>query len=659
MKKFLEKLKSLMPTKRKIMQLYFALLFNANIKGFVSGRIYSGDTKIWCAPGINCYSCPGATGACPLGSFQGSFSAGHHSTIYYVGGILLLYAVLFGRMICGWACPFGLIEELLYKIKSPKLKKSPVTRILSFFKYAVLVLFVFIVPITYAIRDLPLPAFCKYICPIGTIEGGLGLLSNKVNESYLSMLGPLFTWKFMLMVSIVVGSIFIFRLFCRFLCPLGAFYGLFNRFSMFGVKVDEEKCTHCNLCISHCKVDIRHVGDQECINCGECIDVCPTKAISWKGPKILLQANQIQANADAETKKKQQKKRTTFRVVIGILLLALLVGNIVYYWVNTPPLKQPEPSSPSSGEALVEGNQVGNLCYGYDLPIVTGQGVTEQTINPAKTGKVTVINFWGTWCGPCKAELPFFDQLASEYADSVTVIAVHSFLQSKEGPEYIAKNYADSRIVFSQDYNKDAGYYATLGGSDTWPYTVILDERGVIVDVITKSIHSYEELEALVQPALGGQDAPEVGNKPGNLCFGYDLPIVTGSGVTEETVNPVKTGKVTVINFWGTWCGPCKAELPFFDQLAAEYEDSVTVIAVHSFAQAAEGPKYISKNYAESKILFSQDYDKDTGYYTALGGSGTWPYTVILDENGIIVEIITKTIHSYEELKAFVDPVLA
>jgi hypothetical protein len=143
-----EKLKKWLPSKRKLMQLYFALLFNANLSGFVSGRIYKGDSKKMCVPGINCYSCPGAIGACPLGSLQGAFSA-DRSTLYYVGGILLLYALLFGRMICGWLCPFGLVQELAYKIKTPKLKKSPVTRLLSFLKYAILVFFVFILNIQF------------------------------------------------------------------------------------------------------------------------------------------------------------------------------------------------------------------------------------------------------------------------------------------------------------------------------------------------------------------------------------------------------------------------------------------------------------------------------------------------------------------------------
>ena len=256
------KLKKWLPSKRKLMQLYFALLFNANFKGFVTGSIYKGGTKKFCAPGINCYSCPGAIAACPLGSLQGAFSA-DRSTLFYVGGILLIYCVLFGRMICGWLCPFGLIQEWLYKIKTPKVKKSPITRLLSYLKYVLLVFFVIIVPILYALRDTPLPAFCKYICPAGTLEGGISLLANKVNSSYFSMLGPIFTWKFLLMVSMLVACIFVFRLFCRFVCPMGALYGLFNKISFFGVKVDQSKCTDCGLCVSKCKLDIKTVGDRE------------------------------------------------------------------------------------------------------------------------------------------------------------------------------------------------------------------------------------------------------------------------------------------------------------------------------------------------------------------------------------------------------------
>lgn len=499
MKKWIQKI---WPSKRKLMQLYFALLFNANVQGFATGSIYQGNSKVFCAPGINCYSCPGAVAACPLGSLQGAFSSPNHSTLYYIAGILLLYGVLFGRMICGWACPFGLIGELLYKIKSPKVRKSPVTRILSFFKYVVLVFFVGIVPIIYAIRNVPLPAFCKYICPIGTIEGGLGLLSNKVNESLFSLLGPLFTWKFMLMVSIVVGSIFIFRLFCRFICPLGALYGLFNRVSVFGVKVDEEKCNGCNLCVSHCKVDIRHVGDQECIACGECIGVCPTKAISWKGPKILAEANE-KANST-------HKRKLVTRIVSTVVLLAVLIGALCYYWDPNATLTPTEPSSPTepSGTGPVVGNQTGNLCPSFLLEIVTKDGITTETIDAAATGKVTIINFWGTWCGPCVAELPYFDEVASTYADKLTVIAIHSNQGIDTAPAYIMDHYPSSNIVFAKD-NEGANpingaFYTALGFNMTYPATVVLDENGVIIYTGITPFHSVEDLLKVLPDSVKG-----------------------------------------------------------------------------------------------------------------------------------------------------------
>ena len=481
MKAFIDRLKRLIPTKRKLVQLYCALLFNANLKGFVSGNIYQGDTKKMCVPGINCYSCPGAVGACPLGSLEGSFSA-DRSTLYYVGGILLLYSIFFGRMICGWFCPFGLVQDLVYKIKTPKLKKNKVTRVLSYFKYVILVFFVFIVPIMYAFRDTPLPAFCKYICPAGTLEGGIGLLSNKVNESYFSMLGPLFTWKFMLMVSIIVGCIFIFRLFCRFICPLGALDGLFNRISVFGVKVENHKCINCGLCVNRCKADIRKVGDQECIQCGDCVNVCPTKAIVWKGPKLFK-------NKDAtlgDTIKDHKTARTVTRTITAVLLIVLLITAIVFYWNDQKPLPE-------------VGCEVGYLCPAADINTVDENGTGDVT-DPTASGKITIINFWGTWCTPCVNELPYFDQIASEYKDSVSVIAIHTNMVSDTASSYLAEHYPESNITFAIDLEAEA-YYNQLGGRGTYPYTVVLDEDGVIADIFVSSLE-YEDLKEVVERLL-------------------------------------------------------------------------------------------------------------------------------------------------------------
>ena len=301
MKKYFTKIKEWWkdhkPTKRRWVQLYSALLFNANIKGFFNGKIYQGPTKNICVPSLNCYSCPGAVGACPLGSLQNALNESKTRLPAYIFGTIILFGLLLGRMVCGFLCPVGLGQELLYKIKTPKVKKSKITRIFSYFKYVVLIVFVGVLPILFSI-----PGFCEFICPAGTLEGGVGLLSNPTNEGSLGMLGPLFSWKFTLLILVVVASIFIYRMFCRFLCPLGALYGFFCRVAMLGIKLDKDKCTDCGLCISVCKMDIKRVGDHECIHCGGCISVCPAKAISWKGEKLFIRENEVDVPTMSEVK---------------------------------------------------------------------------------------------------------------------------------------------------------------------------------------------------------------------------------------------------------------------------------------------------------------------------------------------------------------------
>jgi len=540
MKNFWNKLKNLLPSRRKWVQLYCALLFNANIKGFFNGIIYKGPIKNICTPGLNCYSCPGASGACPLGSLQNALYSSNKSTLFYMIGTLMLYGILLGRLICGWLCPFGFIQELLYKIKTPKLKKNKFTRILSGLKYVLLVFFVIIVPILYAIRNVPLPAFCKYICPAGTLEGAMGLLSNAVNEGELARLGPLFTWKFALMVSFILGSIFIFRFFCRFFCPLGAIYGLFNRFSVFGIRLDRDKCIDCGKCITTCKMDIRHVNDHECISCGDCVSVCPTRAISWKGSSIILPPSEIEGltpdtpteerialtELHTERTEKINRRNKVLKIVVGAAMTLLLAFALIYYNF----IDQAVTSPPPTGDEITEdmGNEIGDKCYGMTLPVFDENGFSGESFNPAKNpGKITVINFWGEWCAGCKVELPYFDRVATDYKDYVTVVAVHTEDSFDKAPGYLTSpgldnealyegiiddlasfNYIDSDIIFVKDEGTatDDKYYSLLGGTGTYPITVVLNSEGEIIEKVMADLH-YDELVEIIEWAIDMDDA--------------------------------------------------------------------------------------------------------------------------------------------------------
>lgn len=509
------RLRSLIPTKRRLIQLYAALLFNANLKGFANGYIYRGPLKNICTPGLNCYSCPGASGACPLGSLQNALAGSNKRAPYYVFGIILLYGILLGRWICGFLCPFGFIQDLLHKIKTPKLKKNRFTRVLSYLKYVILVLFVFYIPLVYVWNKNPaiLPAFCKYICPAGTLEGAMGLLSNKGNSELLSMLGPLFTWKFVLMVGILVAAVFIYRFFCRFLCPLGALYGLFNKIAICGIKLEKPKCTDCGLCVAKCQMDIRHVGDHECINCGECIPVCPTQAITWRGSKFFLPPDEVgenKAEREAIEVRNQKIKKRNRIIGIGVTaaMLALLVGALVYYnlidkapVVETPPseMETVDPTNPDTPapDTPKPGNGKGNLCYGADITLVNADGTFNVQSNG---GKVTVLNFWYLGCQPCKEEMPHFDEIAKEYADSVSVVAICAYFDAEDTPDFVAENYADYSVLFGIDLPNEA-YYSQMGGKDTYPMTVVVDENGVIVEKFYTPV-SYETLKAVIDAAL-------------------------------------------------------------------------------------------------------------------------------------------------------------
>ncbi len=286
------------PMTRRLVQLYSALLYNAHLKGFAEGQIYTGPLKNLCVPGLNCYSCPGAVGACPLGSLQNAVAASADRPAFYVVGLLLLFGLLLGRVICGFLCPFGLLQELLHKLPTKKVKKSPLTRKLSWLKYGVLVIFALAIPAWFALQRLPLPGFCKFICPAGTLEGAVMLLLHPSNGALRAMTGGLFWWKFSLMLLILTACVFVFRAFCRFLCPLGALYSLLSRLALLGVKVDGERCVDCGACLRVCPMDIRTVGDRECVHCGTCIDVCPTRAISFRAGKIVLRGPALSERGD-------------------------------------------------------------------------------------------------------------------------------------------------------------------------------------------------------------------------------------------------------------------------------------------------------------------------------------------------------------------------
>lgn len=264
------------------MQIIFTAVTNGYLYGFASGRIYKGPLKAACVPGLNCYSCPGALGSCPIGSLQAVLGSRDYKFSFYVVGFLLFFGSLFGRFICGWLCPFGLVQDLLYKIPFPgKRKNLPGHKVLVWMKYVILAVFVILLPLLVTdIIGQGSPWFCKYICPSGTLGAGIPLVL--LDETLRMAVGKLFSWKVFLLAAVVIVSLWIYRPFCKYICPLGAVYSLFNPVSLYRYKVRKGQCTKCGKCKEVCKMDIpvwEKPNSPECIRCGECLRACPRRAL--------------------------------------------------------------------------------------------------------------------------------------------------------------------------------------------------------------------------------------------------------------------------------------------------------------------------------------------------------------------------------------------
>ena len=285
---------------RHVFQSFWFLLTNSFFEGFKTGKIYGGKWKQLCVPGMNCYSCPGAKGSCPIGALQAVIGSPKFKFSYYVVGFLFFVGALIGRGVCGYLCPFGLVQDLLHKI--PFVKKIETfkgDKVLRKAKYLILLVFVILLPLFLVdIIGQGAPYFCKLICPVGMMEGGIPLVL--MNKSMRGAIGFLYAWKGLILILTILLSIVIYRPFCKYICPLGAIYSLFNSVSLFRYTLDHQKCIHCGRCKAVCEMQcdpVQNCNDLECIRCGKCKNACPVDAIACGITKLDMSKETVKAKA--------------------------------------------------------------------------------------------------------------------------------------------------------------------------------------------------------------------------------------------------------------------------------------------------------------------------------------------------------------------------
>lgn len=234
----------------------------------------------FCSPVFHCYSCPLATFACPIGVLA-QFSALHMFPFLAVGLLVAVGAVV-GSFVCGWACPFGFLQDLAAKIPTPKFELPAWT---GWTRYVVLVVFVLAIPYWFGEeRTIPLPFgqelplfFCR-LCPAGALEGAVPhAIDTAIN-------GPAIAWpgaiKMIILGTFLVAMLFTWRPWCRLFCPLGAIYGLHNRVSFFFLRFHADLCRGCESCRSLCEGGGRPEARADGLQCVRCMECTRCRAVS-------------------------------------------------------------------------------------------------------------------------------------------------------------------------------------------------------------------------------------------------------------------------------------------------------------------------------------------------------------------------------------------
>ena len=606
---------------RGFIQAAATLITNIHLPNFAKGGIYQGAGKTVCVPGLNCYSCPAASGACPIGSFQSVVGSSKFNFSYYVTGTLILLGVLLGRFVCGFLCPFGWLQELLHKIPGKKFSTKTL-KPLTYIKYAVLLFAVVLLPVL-VVNDVGMgdPFFCKYICPQGVLEGAIPL--SIMNTGIRSALGKLFTWKLAILIAVAVLSVLFYRPFCKWICPLGAFYALMNKVSLLGIQVDQCKCVSCGKCAKVCLMDVdvtRTPDHAECIRCGKCVGACPVDAISFRYG-LGVTGDKPRSHAGL---RKQIGTYISFDINGGTMKLskiaALLMLPVLALTLAACSAPKGDAKDATSGDA-----QIAELVAQKPSSAEEAAKLYQQLLQKENEIFASDNALWEKVFLAANKDTPMIED-GKNYGDFLldTIegakdqFAADELKTLKAGAQQV-KEIEDKLMALEKEF---PGCGSTPG-------------EGESVDASTAGMTNGESGETKF-PSFKGKD-------------------LDGNDVNSDEL--FSKNKVTVMNFWFTTCKPCVGELGDLEKLNKELaEKGGQVVGVNSFTldgkkdEVADAKDVLSKKGVTYKNIWFKS-DSEAGKFTS--NLYSFPTTYVIDQNGNIVgEPIMGGINSAEQREA-------
>ena len=424
---------------RRFSQWFFLLLSNAFIFRWFTVPLF----RWFPCPFMNCHGCPFSFFACPIGVMEHAFSIGTIS--FLTIGIIFLFGGIFGRMLCGWLCPAGFLQELVNKIP---IKKRKIPNFLFYLKYPILFFFVFFLPFFFTHQ----PDFCRFICPVGTFEAGI--LGIWYDQALRRMVDWIFYLKVGILAMVIIALFFYRRFFCHVLCPLGTIFSFFNKVSLVQIEVKKENCPdNCNACEKKCPMSLKvqeEINSSSCIRCMECT-FC--KNISfYPSPSPI-------------------KSKIENAEIIVVFAFLILLDLLIFLW---KPLN-------STIISIPQLNEIGIIENPYPAPYFKLKNIEGKEFNLEKEiGKNYIfLDFWATWCYSCNQALPHIEKIHKDYKDKGLVVIVIS----EDGPESVGKV---ASFMKEKGYTMEVlldtdGKVSKMYKVDAIPYKVLIDQNGNIV----------------------------------------------------------------------------------------------------------------------------------------------------------------------------------